>query len=242
MKRKIFFIAAAVLVAIALIAALLLLPKGNTPPVPDSTEPTEIAEQTLPATVEDKLERSVNLGYGLYMTEVGSYTGPFLEDGSDQFVSNVLMIRVTNKGETGIEYANISLAVKDGQASFTLSALLPGETAVLLETNRRPFDSMDDYQYPLLDTPALFTKELSLQEDKLSVQLLEGGMNVTNISGSAIEGEIKIYYKNKQQGVYYGGITYCQRIAGNLEKDAMFQVISEPIHKGNTEIVFITVG
>lgn len=247
MKRKIFYIAAAVLAVIALIAALLLLPKSEKTPVADPTIPTEVTisteppAQTLPATVADAQELDVNLGYGLYITEVGSYTGPFLEDGSDEVVSGVLMIRVENRGESPVEYATVSIPVSAGQATFTLSALLPGETVLLLETNRLPWSSTESYQYPLLETPALFTKELALHADKLSVQLLDGGMNITNISGNAITGDIVIYYKNKQHGIYYGGITYRLRIPGGLKKDEICQLMSQHIHKGNTELLFITV-
>ncbi|MBR4863366.1 MAG: hypothetical protein IKU07_02215 [Oscillospiraceae bacterium] len=238
MKRKIFYIAAAVLAVIALVIVLLLLPKNEKTPAPDTTEPTE---QTAPARVTDSQSLSVNLGYGLFLTEVGSYTGPFLEDGSDQVVSGVLMIRVTNRGDTGVEYANISLSTKDGQASFTLSALLPGETVILLETNRLPYDSTEAYQYALMENTAFYTKQLSRQEDLLSVKLLDGGMNVINISGKDIDGDIVVYYKNKQNDIYYGGITYRLRITGGMKRNAISQLISQHIHENNTEILFITV-
>lgn len=238
MKRKILWIAAAVFAVILPVCLLLLLPKADNSPAPAPTKPTAAS---LAVSIAEQEELSVNLGHGLYVTEVGSYTGPFVEDGSDEPIAGVLMLKVANRGEAAIEYGVITLPVAQGQAEFTLSALLPGQTVVLLEQNRLPWSSQEQYLYPLLHDTVYYTQPLDLQEDRLSLQLLEGGMNVTNISGQDITGEIVIYYKNMQQGLYYGGITYRLRISTGLKAGESCQLVSSHLHKTATQILFLTV-
>ena len=234
MKRKIFWFSAIILAAAALLIALLLLQKSKNA----TAEPTQPAIQ---ASFEDTQDRAINLGYGLYLTQVGSYTGPFIEDGSDAAVSGILMIRVENRGETAIEYGSITMALSQGEAQFTLSALMPGQTVILLEQNQLPWSSTEEYLYPLLSDTAPYTRQLSLQQEILSVQPLNGGLNVKNISTNDILGDIVIYYKNKQDGIFYGGITYRLRIPGGLAAGATSQLISDHFRSHATEILFITV-
>ena len=240
MKQRFFLIAAAVLVAIAGIILLCCLPKDSKTPTPAATEPTPSAASSAPTVATNIQDTSINLGYDLYMTQVGSYTGPFLEDGSDEIVSGVLMIRVENRSDRAVEYATISLQVTEGTATFAASCLLPGETIVLLEKNRLPWRSTEDYLYPLLDVPAYYTHDLSLHSDKLSLQLQEGSIQVVNTSGEDLAGEIVLYFKNKQQGIYYGGITYRLRMENGLKAGASCQLLSSHLHQSSTEILFVT--
>lgn len=234
MKRKFLWIPAAALAVILLSVSLLAKNK-----MPAASHPTEATAPFPTVAVTDR--RSDDLGHGLYVTQVGSYTGPFVEDGSDDMVSGVLMLKVANRGQNPIEYGVITLPVAQGQASFTLSALLPGQTVVLLEQNRLPWSSSEPYLYPTLSDTAYYSRPLDRMEKLVSLQLLEGGINVTNISDEDISGDIVIYYKNKQQDLYYGGITYRLRISSGLPSGASCQLISQHLHKNGTEILFVTV-
>lgn len=240
MKRNFFLIAAIAVAALLLVCAAFFLPKAkNAATTPTTAAPTPTSPST---EISQQEELSVSLGHGLFLTEVSSYTGPFVEDGSDEIVAGVLAIKVANRGENAIEYCQIALPVTEGTASFSLSGLMPGQTALLLEQNRLPWRSSEQYDHPLVSNTAYYNRPLSLHREQLSLQLLDGGINVTNISGTPIVGDIVIYYKNKQQDLFYGGITYRLRISSGLNADATCQLLSQHLHKDSTEILFITVG
>ena len=58
---------------------------------------------------EETKETGLDAGCSIEVTEVSSYSGPYMEDASDQEVSDVLMIKVRNTGEEAIQYAEVTL-------------------------------------------------------------------------------------------------------------------------------------
>ena len=193
-----------------------------------------------PASVLEEVD--VALDKGLQITGIGAYTGAYVEDGSNEFVSGVLMLRVTNNGTEDIQYAEFTIPMEDTAAQFTLSTLPVGATAILLEQNRMLWNEQTVYPAPEMSLVAMFNAPLSLQEDKLKIQALDGGLNVTNISGQDLDGDIVIYYKNAQQGLYYGGITYRVRLEGGIGTDEIKQIMSEHFSATGSEVVFITIS
>lgn len=216
-------------------------------PNPGTTEASEsTAPQTLPPETEVPFETeeqvTMNLGKGLMLTDIGSYTGIYMEDGTDEVVSGILMIIVTNSGEEDIQYAEISLAAGEETAFFSVSTLPVGESAVLLEQNRMEYDSDTEYSSAVGSNIALFQEPMSLCEDQIEIQSLDGAMNITNISGEDITGDIVIYYKNAAAGMYYGGITYRVRITGGLAADEVKQIMCQHFTAAGSAIMFVTCG
>ena len=206
------------------------------------TEPTAPADTVTQPVVERNKDIQINLGCGLVATQVGSYTGAYMEDGSNDFVNGVLMLRVQNTGEQDIQYTEITLALTEGEAQFVLSTLPAGQSVILLEQNRLLWNPNEEYAYAVMSNPVLFAESISLQQDALQVQLLSGGMNVTNISGQDINDDIVIYYKNAQKGLYYGGITYRVRLEGGLKAGELRQLMNAHLTPSGTEIMFVTIG
>lgn len=88
---------------------------------------------------------------------------------------------------------------------------------------------------------ALFTEPLSLYEEMLELQILDGGINVTNISGEDIAGEVSIYYKNAAADLYYGGITYRVRIEGGIRANEIKQIMASHFDDTGSKILFVTI-
>lgn len=191
---------------------------------------------------EDVEQTSLNLGYGLSVTDVGKYTGVYMEDGTDEIVSGILMIVVTNSGQEAIQYAKITLPVSGGEAVFTLSTLPAGQSVVLLEQNRLKWSASEAYNNALMENLAVFSEPLSLCEDRLKLQILNGAINVTNISGEDITGDIVIYYKNSAVDLYYGGITYRVTITGGMKAGEIKQIMASRFSGTGSKIMFVTVG
>ena len=105
-------IIAIVIVAILLVAlsAILLLDRSDetesTSAVSTETVNNTAGEAAAAQTVATiPAETSVSLGHGLYITDIGSYTGVYMEDGTDEILSGILMMVVKNDGEQDIQYA-----------------------------------------------------------------------------------------------------------------------------------------
>ena len=71
---------------------------------------------------------------------------------------------------------------------------------------------------------------------------MDGAVNVTNISGEDIEGNIVVYYKNAAKDLYYGGITYRITIEGGLKADEIRQVMTNHASDTGSRIMFVTIG
>lgn len=79
--------------------------------------------------VEDEGVTCFTLDGGLEITRYGKYIGLYMEDGSDEFVTNVMMIEIYNGGASAVQYAKITLTDPAGDAVFTLTTLLPDAEA-----------------------------------------------------------------------------------------------------------------
>ena len=185
---------------------------------------------------------NINLGNGLYITDIGGYTGMYMEDGTDEIVSGVLMMVITNTGDTTLQYAKISLEAGETDASFELTTLPAGKSVVLLETSRMAYDKTFAYTTAVAENVAFFPQEPSLMEDTVKLQILDGVINVTNISDTDIDGEIVVYYKNSATDLYYGGITYRSRVTGGLKAGEIRQVVGSHISASGTAVMFVTIG
>ena len=205
---------------------------------PAEPSPNASTESTIPFKPEAEGVAGFSLEGGLEITRFGQYIGLYMEDGSDEFVDNVMMILVQNTGDQSVQYARITLTGPNGDAVFSLSTLLPGQSMVVLESARKPYFDGDIYTEATLDNVALFSETPSLLEDRLQIQPLEGGFNITNISGTDISGEIAVYFKDTAGDTFYGGITYVARIPG-LAADEVKQIMSANFTEKGSRVVFV---
>ena len=186
---------------------------------------------------------NIDLGNGLEVIAIGSYSGEFVEDGSNEEVKDVLMIKVTNTSETVLQYTEIALKSKDDvEARFTLSTLPPNETVMVLEADKKSYDKKDEYISGEAKDVVFFHNGISLYQDKLEIGGLEGAFNVKNISDKDINGDIYIYYKNYKDGLFYGGITYRAKIEGGIKTGEMKQVMTKHYSPDTCMLMFVTMG
>lgn len=181
-----------------------------------------------------------DLGSDVKITRLLPYTGAFMEDRTDEVVTDILAIQVTNTGEKYLQTMDITLTSGETQAQFSLSTLFPGETVVVLEKNRMAYSTAPEFEQAQTSTVALFDEYPGMCEGKLEIQCLDGIINVTNISNEDITGDILIYYKNYVSGIYYGGITYRVRISGGIKAGQIYQGTAAHFNPDNSTIVFVT--
>ena len=223
--------------AAPLAVALFLWAKPGQPP----DLPAEEAQEST-IRFEEVQSAEIPLPHGLVLQDIGSYTGMYMEDGSNEILSNILMVTVRNDGDRAVQYAEILVSGEEETARFTLTTLSPGQSVVLLEQNRMTYDGGRQVTKIEVDSVALFPEEPSMHEDKLEVLPGNGVLKVTNITGEDISGDIVIYYKNASSDMLYGGITYRVTIAGGLKAGETRQTVAGHCSAAGSRIMFITVG
>lgn len=209
---------------------------ATTAPSEEHTQP--VTEEPTEAPTELPKPEGIDLGNGMVITNVGAYSGAYVEDGTDEQVTDVMMIEVYNYGVEAIQYAEISL----GDAEFVLTTLPVGEKMIILEKSRMAFDENADYSQAEARNVARFQVPMSLCSDKIQIQELNGALNISNISGQDIQGDIFIYYKNVSDDMLLGGITYRARIAEGMEKNGVRQILANHYTIDGSRVMFVTCG
>ena len=209
---------------------------ATTAPSEEHTQP--VTEEPTEAPTELPKPEGIDLGNGMVITNVGAYSGAYVEDGTDEQVTDVMMIEVYNYGVEAIQYAEISL----GDAEFVLTTLPVGQSVRVLEKNRMAVPESAEFDVLETRNVAFFQNPMSLCTDKLQIQMLDGAMNIRNVSGEDIQGDIFVYYKNVSDGVLMGGITYRAHLTDGLKADEVRQVLANHYTIDGSRVMFVTCG
>lgn len=161
----------------------------------DILVPTEEEEPTLET---EKLET-------LSVLEWGTYSGLFVEDGSDEAVENVICLLIGNTTDQYLDYGVVKATVGDRECSFVVSGLPGGAATWVLEESRQTMTSVETFSYvgqtvsQLKDQP---------ENTDIDVTFLNGEAQVTNNSDKTYS-QVRLYYKHLHtDGNYFGGICY----------------------------------
>lgn len=190
-----------------------------------------IVETREPIVLEEDLE----------IVSMGSYVGAYMEDGTDEIVSDVMMILVSNMTERDLQYAQITVSFADSDRCFTVTNLPSGKSAVLLEQERQAMPD-GEVTSTSISSVAYFDQPMSLNADAISITGTDGIMNVQNVSGGDISGDIYVYYKYYASGYYYGGITFRVKVEGGLSKDEVRQFAADHFDPQDCVVVMVTTG
>lgn len=194
--------AAVLLAAAAVVGAVLLLRRPEEEDVP--TRPAQTIRIEDPQPIPDAAS---DLGHGVRITELVSYSGAFVEDGSDEPVSGITAVRVVNEGTENVRLLDFTLTAEDGRTlAFSLTTLLPGQRALVLEQNRAPHTN-GKITASTVTRYAPFSFEPSLYPEKLRILCEENAVTVENLSADEMR-SVRLYYKNRVGEEFLGGITY----------------------------------
>ena len=177
--------------------------------------PAEGAQRLL----ADKPERTKPLklpimipGTDLLAVRLGSYEGPFLEDGSDRNVFDVAMLEVRNVGSYMIKEASVNLISDRENFTFTICYLPPGETVLALNLEGQP---SNEFSISSISGQQTVLQDKNFGLSDLEIRDVEmGATRITNRAGKEIA-DLKLYYKSTVgEGAYFvGGIAYTYPIA-----------------------------
>lgn len=198
----------------------------------ESAPATEAPDETMSPVLP------INLGYGVYLEKVSKYTGIYMEDGSDEMVSGVMMIQITNTGEDDIQLMRIEVAYPEANYRFQVTNLPAGSSAVLLELSRQAMPEGNPISAVTSDV-VLFPENMTVDTSAFEISGAAGMMNVKNISGADIDGEIYVYYKYKTQDVFYGGITFRVTVQGGLKAGEIRQLMTSHFNPDTCQVVMV---
>lgn len=206
-------------------------------PAPE-TEPA--VNQTIPD-AQIQVFDPISLPSGLVITRADKYAGVYMEDGSDQIVSDVMMLIVRNTTENDLQLARIQLEYPELTAHFEVTNLPAGASAVLLEKNRSAYPKSALVGCEESDV-FFFAEPMTTLEDVLEITAMDGALSIKNISGQDISETIYVYFKNSGSDLFYGGITYRTRLEGGLKADEAKQIMTSHFSENGSVIVMVTVG
>lgn len=173
----------------------------------------------------------------LVVRQISSYSGSFLEDGSDQDVSNVTVIILENEGREPVEYASITMNRSDGAAlEFEATDIQAGATVVIQEKNKAAYrqTSFDSCTASVAEVDTLeFSNDVSVEETE------DGSLLVTNLSGQDISC-VRVFYKfyMEDEDAYVGGITYVAKLTDLAAGDAQ-TVMPSHYQSGYSKVVMV---
>lgn len=205
-------------------------------PAQQEAEATEAVEN-----VEDvELQLPIAVQEGLQINDISKYAGIYMEDGSDEIVSDLLMIELENTSEEDLHLAQIILTYPNGTAQFQVTNLPAHRKVILLEQNRMAY--VEAMPISAEAKNVAYVEKFSMYEDKVQISTMDGVINVRNVSGEDITDDIYVYYKNTFGDLYYGGITYRVRIEGGLKKDEIRQLMASHFDADTCQLLMVTIG
>ena len=177
---------------------------------------------------------------GLVTVEkVGRYAGIFVEDGSDEIVSDVFAITVVNNSDKMLQYAQVVITCGGEEYTFDMSTIPAGARAQVLEKEKKTVPKDLSGAQTVLTTVTEFQEAPSTYPEVFELTPFEYSVNIKNISKSDISGDVYVYYKTKVGDLYMGGITYRAKVsdlASGEEKSAY----AGHFYENDSEILFVT--
>ena len=188
----------------------------------------------------DEDNRESSLGNGIYIVSSEPYTGPFWEDGSDTAVEDIWSLKIVNSSDEDIEYLKIHAATAEAEGNFEVTVLPAGGELIVLESSAAAYpQDAEDARYDA-ENLAFFQEERSILPEQLTLSGQDDWIKAENISGEDIAGDICVYYKNLEDGVFQGGITYRAVFPGGMAAGEAEE--QEVLHymKDTSQIMYVT--
>ena len=172
----------------------------------------------------------------LVCSKLSTYSGEYVEDGSNVPVENVASILVTNKSDKFLDLATIEYVIDGKAATFVVTGLPAGKSAWVLEDNKLTITGPGNYKE--VDITPSYKEGVVSKTDKITL-IAEGNMlTAINNTDEKLEG-VFVYYKTKHtDGNYLGGITYMVTY-GDIEPGGKVTKLAGHYDSKTTEVVRI---
>ena len=165
-----------------------------------------------------------------------SFSGQYVEDGSDIPVEHVAAMLVRNQTKEFLDLATIEYEIDGKPATFVVTGLPAGKSAWVMEKNQMTITEGAEFKY--IDKTTAFKSGVVSSTDKITLSAEGNMLTAVNNTGEKLEG-VFVYYKTLHtDGNYLGGITYMTTF-GDLEPGEKKTELAGHYDKDKTEIVRI---
>lgn len=228
-NRKLWLGAGCVAAALllALVIWIMIAPEEQTPapqPAVNTTAQAQITgtEDTLrpgqtTAGTEGTQSFGVNFprpvsGCQLELRSMTNYTGAYVEDGTNQQVTDVAMAHIVNVGTEPVEFAQVEVTWGEETLQFQVSLLLPGESVLVQEAQRK---AMPEGSVTQCSAEVAFLAETDWEQQLSVTDNGDGSLTVANLTDRDIA-LVRLFYKyhSQEQQLYVGGIAFSAKING----------------------------
>ena len=205
-------------------------PNATTPPTSQSTpQPTNPdGSIAFPYTIP---------GTALVIQSVRSYDGVFLEDGSNRDVTGISAMVLVNNGQSGIEYAEITLNQGNTVLRYKATSIPAGATLVVQEATAAKHVNS---KYTACSANVAEASTFELSETMVKVEEIENGtLLVTNLTDETIS-RVRVFYKFafEKGKIYVGGITYTAELTA-LEPGQSARLSASHFAAGSSEVIMV---
>ena len=175
----------------------------------------------------------------LVVSAMGSYSGKYVEDGTDDAVENICALIVKNTSDKPIQYATVTLTGEENaEYTFVLSTLPAGCSALVLETERKAYEQGLYSLQPSAEVTEC--EELSICEDKVKITFDGEYLHLENLTDTDFRA-IYVRYKNYTSGnVYTGGITYNASF-DNVQAKESYEYESAHFYTGGSQVLMVQI-
>lgn len=179
----------------------------------------------------------------LELLYVGTYSGAYMEDGTDEQVEDVLALIVENQGDAMIEYAQICLMCDESPVYFSITALPATGKLLVLAQNRAAYSVGMHLDAPACTQMAALGERAVMDfSGEFRLYPSDGVLNLQNVSQDDIPGDVSLYFKNYRNGLFWGGITYRASFADGFAADETRQSIQPHYTVDESVILYMTYG
>ena len=141
---------------------------------------------------------------GLEVCRIGTYTGIFVEQGTDIECEDVPAIIVRNTTRRMIEKA----VFVQGSQTFVITYLPPDGICLVQERSGQPAQKPDELYNLVFREPVQFVADDAEVQNRVRVEAEKNLITIENISGEDIPGSVNVWYKTKKDGLFIGGVSY----------------------------------
>ena len=238
MKSKKIIIPLVIIAVVAVVALLICKCKG----LIGGTDTEQTYEQIVTEKFESgdiETDASVN---GISVVSVDTIMGMYVEDGSDDVLSDILTVTFRNDADVTLQYAKLILSIGEEDYFFDISTVPPGQSVRAMEINRKSLVSADGDVSLNQENIVWFNEEPSMCEDVLSVEQSSNGIVLKNISSDTITAPVYVFYKNYVDGVLIGGITYRAGTDKDIKPGETVVLSAGHFDPEVSQLMFITYG
>ena len=200
-------------------------------------DPAVTSEPTETQATSVDLPGLPELTEGVFISELFSYSGVYVEDGGGDACEGICAVRLTNVSDVSYQYLRFALKTTGGDCMFSATTLLPGADMTVLCEEKTPFSDGNILSAELLNA-AVFASPPSVHDDVLRVTYTDGFISVKNLSDATLS-NLYVYYKDTDDAGYLGGITY-RASFGSLEPGQIRQTGAPHMRRDTCVVVFVT--